>query len=185
MVLNELRKEKFMNRPYVKLNSKNIVNELLMALDKEISKIKSIDGILGITLNGGLSRGYADQLSEIDIVIYLHEDQYGEWQRGTSPIPLGIVKLNGYLYDIKVVALESEKKRSWDSVALWDLSYSKILFDPKGQIEELMKDKLITLIILDGYGLNSNKEGNAIEASKKPYIDSLLKNYPSTRILKA
>ncbi|MGH4124248.1 MAG: hypothetical protein ACREV6_15080 [Clostridium sp.] len=72
----------------------------------------------------------------------MNKNQYDEWQKGKSPIPLGIVKLSGYLYDIKVVALESEKERLWDSVALWDLSYSKILFDPKGKIAELMEDKL-------------------------------------------
>ncbi|MBC8060920.1 MAG: DUF4037 domain-containing protein [Clostridiaceae bacterium] len=143
-----------MNRPYVKLNSKNIVSDLLKALDENIPKFKAIDGILGITLNGGLSRAYADHLSEIDIVIYLNKNYYEEWQKGNSPIPLGIVKLNGYLYDIKVVAWESEKERSWDSVALWDLSYSKILFDPKGQILELMKDKLSnTPKALDAEGL--------------------------------
>jgi len=142
MVLDLFKKENFTNRPYVELNSENIVSDLLTVLDKTIQKLKTIDEILGITLNGGLSRGYADHLSEIDIVIYLDEDNYDEWQKGKSPIPLGIVKLNGYLYDIKVVILEYEKARSWDSVALWDLSYSKVLFDPKGHIAELMKDKL-------------------------------------------
>lgn len=142
MVLDILKKENYTNRPYVELNSENIVNELLRALDKEIPKIKSIDGVLGITLNGGLSRGYADHLSEIDIVIYLDKDHYDDWQKGNSPMPLGIVKLNGYLYDIKVVNLDHEKDLSWDSIALWDLSYSKVIFDPKGHIEKLMKDKL-------------------------------------------
>jgi len=142
MVLELFKKENFTNRPYVQLNSKNIVSDLLIHLDKTIEKLKAIDGILGITLNGGLSRGYADHLSEIDIVIYLDKDHYDKWQKGNSPIPLGIVKLNGYLYDIKVVILEDEKNRSWDSVALWDLSYSKVIFDPEGHIAQLMKDKL-------------------------------------------
>ena len=130
------------SRPYVQLNSENIISDLLIQLDKTTEKLKAIDGILGITLNGGLSRGYADHLSEIDIVIYLDKAHYEQWQKGNSPIPLGIVKLDGYLYDIKTVILENEKDRSWDSVALWDLSYSKVLFDPKGHIAELMKDKL-------------------------------------------
>lgn len=45
-----------------------------------------------------------------------------------------------------------------------------------------MKDKLITLIILDGFGLNNRKDGNAVEAAKKPNIDKLLAQYPNTVI---
>ncbi len=131
-----------MNRPYVNLNSKNMIDDLLASLDMELEKLKSIDGLVGITLNGGLSRGYADHLSEIDIVIYLEKEHFEKWQKTKTPFPLGIVMLAGQLYDIKAVDYESEEKRIWDSVALWDLSYSKILFDPKKKIEQLRRDKL-------------------------------------------
>jgi len=43
-----------------------------------------------------------------------------------------------------------------------------------------MKDRLVTLIILDGYGLNPNMEGNAVEAAYKPNIDSYVKKYPTS-----
>jgi 2,3-bisphosphoglycerate-independent phosphoglycerate mutase len=42
-----------------------------------------------------------------------------------------------------------------------------------------MKDKFIALIILDGYGINTNKEGNAIAAADKPVLDSISKKYPT------
>jgi 2,3-bisphosphoglycerate-independent phosphoglycerate mutase len=45
-----------------------------------------------------------------------------------------------------------------------------------------MKDKLVALIILDGYGINPKTEGNAIAAAKKPNIDRLLKECPNTII---
>lgn len=45
-----------------------------------------------------------------------------------------------------------------------------------------MKDKLITLIILDGFGINPREEGNAIYAANKPNIDRFLKEYPNTVI---
>jgi len=43
-----------------------------------------------------------------------------------------------------------------------------------------MKDKLVMLIILDGYGINPRKEGNAIEAANKPNIDRFMREYPNT-----
>ena len=38
------------------------------------------------------------------------------------------------------------------------------------------------LIILDGYGLNANIEGNAVKAASTPFIDSLFEKYPSCRL---
>lgn len=45
-----------------------------------------------------------------------------------------------------------------------------------------MKSKLVTLIILDGFGVNPREEGNAIMAAKKPNIDAFMKKYPNTII---
>ncbi len=38
----------------------------------------------------------------------------------------------------------------------------------------------LVLVILDGWGLTEKEEGNAIALAKKPNMDSLFKNYPST-----
>ncbi len=40
----------------------------------------------------------------------------------------------------------------------------------------------VALIILDGFGINENAEGNAILAARTPYIDSLKAKYPSSSI---
>ncbi len=45
-----------------------------------------------------------------------------------------------------------------------------------------MEDKLTMLMILDGFGDNLQKEGNAIKLAKTPNIDKLMKKYPTTKI---
>lgn len=45
-----------------------------------------------------------------------------------------------------------------------------------------MKDKLTMLMILDGFGDNNNKDGNAIKLAKTPNIDRLMKKYDNTEI---
>ena len=45
-----------------------------------------------------------------------------------------------------------------------------------------MKDKLTMLMILDGFGDNQNKDGNAIKLAKTPNIDKLMKKYSHTAI---
>lgn len=45
-----------------------------------------------------------------------------------------------------------------------------------------MNKNLTMLMILDGYGINENNQGNAIWAAKTPVIDKLMKQNPSTKI---
>ena len=45
-----------------------------------------------------------------------------------------------------------------------------------------MAKKPIALIIMDGYGINQNTEGNAIVAAKKPHLDKLLAEYPHSQL---
>ena len=41
-----------------------------------------------------------------------------------------------------------------------------------------MSKKTTVLLILDGYGLNENRNGNAVLAAKTPVMDKLMKEYP-------
>ena len=41
---------------------------------------------------------------------------------------------------------------------------------------------MVTLIILDGFGINKNKHGNAIKLAGTPYLDKL-NEYPHTSLL--
>lgn len=133
-----------MSRPYVTISINNQIHELLDHLESVIPKFKSLPGVIGITLNGGLSRGFADHLSEIDITFYLECESFKTWQTKKAPIPLGIVKLDNMLYDIKIIKFEGEYNRKYCDIELWDLSYAKILFDPDNKISELFKKKLST-----------------------------------------
>jgi hypothetical protein len=108
--------------------------------------------VVGVILDGGLSRDYGDHLSEIDIVIYLHEKQFQEYQYGTCPFALGITMIDGYLYDIKLANFEEEIVKEFDSVALWDLSYASMLYDPEGKTAHFINQKLSNPIEISSAG---------------------------------
>ena len=40
----------------------------------------------------------------------------------------------------------------------------------------------VCLIIMDGYGINPAKEGNAIAAVKNKFVDEIIEKYPSTKL---
>ena len=45
-----------------------------------------------------------------------------------------------------------------------------------------MKDKLTMLMILDGFGINENENGNAIKAANTPNIDKIMKTCPTCKM---
>lgn len=131
-----------MKRPYVQAKGTNIKNELLQELTKHLPLFQQYEGIAGIMLNGGISRGFADALSEIDVVVFLHHEAYTRYQRTLTPSALGITMLDNYLYDIKLCCYEDEMNRQYAQLELWDLSYAQILYDPSNELQQLFKVKL-------------------------------------------
>ncbi|MDH4164053.1 MAG: 2,3-bisphosphoglycerate-independent phosphoglycerate mutase [Nitrospirota bacterium] len=45
-----------------------------------------------------------------------------------------------------------------------------------------MADKPVILVVLDGWGINMNKEGNAVASAKAPVFTSMLQNNPHTEL---
>jgi len=131
-----------MSRPLVRLTTENTAPMLRIHLASTLPDFTDLPGVEGVTLNGGLSRGYADDLSEIDVRVYLSDAGLAAWQQGALAIPNGIVMLHGQLYDVSVCALAAEHQEEWSEVAKWDASYSEILFDPHGAIARLYGAKL-------------------------------------------
>ena len=131
-----------MGRPHVQIHAANQIAALRQRLDGMLPRFEAFPGVLGLTLNGGLSRGYADHLSEIDVTFYLMPEAFQAWKKGKAPVAEGITVLEGQLYDLKYVDYEAEKARDWEAVALWDASYAEVLYDPKGLIQALYEDKL-------------------------------------------
>ena len=45
-----------------------------------------------------------------------------------------------------------------------------------------MANKPVILVVLDGWGVNLSKEGNAVAAARAPIYDSLLRDHPHTEL---
>jgi len=76
-----------------------------------LRRFVALPGLVSITLNGGMSRGYANHLSEIDLTFYLYltPDAFQAWQRGKMPVTMGITMLDGQLHDIKYLDFLDEQ----------------------------------------------------------------------------
>jgi predicted nucleotidyltransferase len=128
-------------RPYGTIFSKGKYKEMIEHAKKITNDISKEHGVIGITLCGGLSRGYADELSEIDLYIYLEDNVYIDWIAGMGPLPQSDALWNGNYIDIEFLSFEKEFKEEWDLIKKWDASYNVILFDPEAKIKALLNKK--------------------------------------------
>lgn len=141
-----------MKRPYVQAKGINRVQEFKEELQKHLPLFQQYEGIAGIMLDGGMSRGFADALSEIDVVLFLHKEQFIQYRNQLTPTALGITMIDHYLYDIKLCCYEEEMERSYGQLELWDLSYAQILYDPKEELQHLFDVKLQATVEADSAG---------------------------------
>jgi len=99
-------------------------------------KFEKTDGVMGVLLVGSASIGYMDVLSDIDLEIISTEDlcrKVGE--------TCGSEQFSGvdiWWEWITLKELENVLKDWKDDVDLWIYSKSKILYDPKHKIENLL-----------------------------------------------
>ncbi len=129
----------------LKYKGKNRYNEFLSAAKKISSKIFKIDGIIGILATGGLSRGYCDDYSDLDLIIYADDKNFEEIK---NYIAIGYLRYKNIELDTLVESYQkalNQKSPSeyWSQTARWDKKNSQILFDTDNKIKNLLKEKLI------------------------------------------
>ena len=140
------------NRPAPSVASENIAHDVRQHLEGILPRLTERDDVVGVTLNGGVARGHADELSEVDLTVYLTKGAKREWRRGRGPVATGITTIDGQLYDVKSTSLTGERERDWSAVERWDASYADILYDPQGEVGDLIDEKLTWPSVEDGSG---------------------------------
>ncbi|KAB1189983.1 DUF4037 domain-containing protein [Haloferax sp. MBLA0076] len=129
-------------RPTPTIDRPNQVDALRDHLETTLPQFESLPGVVGVTLNGGLARGYGDDLSEIDVTLYLTDDHHDAWMAGRAPIATGITVVDGHLYDIAIERIEAFESGDWSETERWDRSYAEVLFDPDERLADAFEQHL-------------------------------------------
>lgn len=130
-----------MARPHPTPMRENELPRLADHLARQLPWIGALPGVIGVSLHGGLSRGYADRLSEVDLTVWLTPSAHEQWLGGTGPLGLGIQMIDAVLYDVTLSDLAAERDADWEMTARWDASYAQVLHDPTRQVAALLADK--------------------------------------------
>ena len=134
---------KHMNK--VTYTGKNRYNEFLSAAKIISKKISRVEGVMGVLATGGLGRGYCDDYSDLDLIVYVDDKKVKEIEKY---IAVGYLRYKEIEFDTPV---ESYKKalnhkspsKYWSQVMRWDRENSQILFDTEDKIKNLLKEKLV------------------------------------------
>lgn len=125
------------------LKTKNKIGELMKLAKKYAKEISFHKGIIGITIGGGLARGYVDEFSDIDLNIYLDSRTFHMWKNKKCPVILGDHYWKGQLSEIEIYDYQEEKKRDWTLQERWEKKSEIIFKDTNSKIKNLLKEKII------------------------------------------
>lgn len=129
----------------MRYKGENRYSEFLNAAEVMSKKISKINGVYGILATGGIGRGYCDDYSDLDLIVYVDDRKIDEI---TKYIAIGNLRYKGIEIDMSVESYEyafNQKSPSkyWSQDARWDKENSKILFDTGNRVKNLLKEKLI------------------------------------------
>src|SRR3989442_8154389 len=103
---------------------------------------KRYTGIEAVMLTGGVSRGYADEMSELDLTLFLRPATYRLWiERCQSPLPEGDNLIDSWAVDLFYASIARERKEAWSPLKIWDRSFARVLYDPRGRLAALLRGK--------------------------------------------
>lgn len=127
--------------------TKNISDILLKESQIYIEELKKLTEVIGIVVTGGIARGFADEFSDVDIEVFLHNKDYIKWEKN-PPIELNrmingkeIVEIEFFDYEDYLEPKNDEY--NWTLANRWDKTYANIVYDPENKIKDLLSSKVM------------------------------------------
>jgi len=120
-------------------------DEFLQAAKVVSKKISTIEGVVGILATGGIARGYCDDYSDLDLIVYANEEKVVEIG---NYIAIGWLMYKNIGLDTPVESYEKALQADspsdyWSQVMRWDRQNSILLFDSENRIRDLLRAKLV------------------------------------------
>jgi len=125
----------------VKLRGKNQIREFRQTAEKLVSQMSPFEGVVGIVYMGGLTRGFADKYSDVDIVVFLNRKDE-DLSRRIRKMSVDEQRRSGVDIDLMVHPLTDFRKWKLDEPTLWDYSKARVVFDRNKEVGKILKKKL-------------------------------------------
>ncbi len=123
------------------LQGSNQIERVRSVASELRSYLVSYGKVIGIVYSGALVRGFADKHSDVDITVFLNENDE-VLRKGLNDKVEDIHKRVGIDIDFVVHVFSDFSRRKWNETARWDFSNADIVYDPTRQLGEFINEKL-------------------------------------------
>lgn len=130
-----------MTKVTMQLKGENRIKAFRQIAKRLASKISNCEGVAGIAFIGGLVRGFADQYSDLDIVVLLTKRDE-KLRKQLNELASNEAKRHKVDLDMEIHFLEDFRKQKWDEIDRWEFAKAEIVFDHEGALEEALNEKL-------------------------------------------
>ncbi len=124
-----------------RLRGNNQIKKFKQVAQKLVSEISQLDGVCSIVFLGGLTRGFADKFSDVDLIVFLNKND-NQLKRQIRTIGSREEQSSGLDIDLGIRFFDNFKKLKWHEVDMWDFSHAEVAFDPQGKLADLLGKKL-------------------------------------------
>ncbi|TET91343.1 MAG: DUF4037 domain-containing protein [Methanomassiliicoccales archaeon] len=124
--------------------AENRYEEFLSAAKKISKKISEIDGVVGILATGGLGRGYCDDYSDLDLIVYADEKKCRKIGKYIAvEVRYKEIGTDTPVESYQRALRHKSPSKYWDQLMRWDRENSQILHDTDNRIKNMLKEKLV------------------------------------------
>lgn len=123
----------------------NRYREFLSAAKIIAGKISRIEGVVGILGTGGIGRGYCDDYSDLDLIVYVDHSRVKEIDKyiAVGGVRYKEIELDTPVESYQKALNQKSPSKYWSQVMRWDRQNSQLLFDTDDRIANLLKEKLV------------------------------------------
>jgi predicted nucleotidyltransferase len=125
----------------VGLKGENRVRKFKRVAEELSSRIASSEEVAGIVFHNALTRDFADEFSDLDIMVFLSKKNT-RLRRHIYEMGIEEERRSGNSVDLEVHFLDEFKGQKWNEAEKWDLSRAKIVYDPQGETNRVFNQKL-------------------------------------------
>jgi predicted nucleotidyltransferase len=123
------------------LKGTNRIDTFRMVANEIVQRVSHFGSVCGILYMGGLVRGFADQYSDVDIIVLLNNED--PFTREFLPsISATLEDKSNLEIDLEVYLMAEYALRDWDEYTKWDLTHSEIAYDRHGNTKAMLNEKL-------------------------------------------
>jgi predicted nucleotidyltransferase len=129
------------DRDMATLKGENQLRKFRRVAEGLVEKVVADEDVEGVVFIGGLVRGFVDRYSDLDVTVFLGEENAG-LRRRICELASAEERRSGVEIDLEVHMLQSFAKRKWSEAERFEFSKAEIVFDRNGKVAKLFEKRL-------------------------------------------